>query len=85
VFLDLMMPGMDGFETLAKIREFDAELPVYALAADASKGEAFYQSCGFTGFLVKPVRSEMLERIIMKHLRREMMDQPREEKEEGTH
>ncbi|MBQ6400309.1 MAG: response regulator [Clostridia bacterium] len=83
VFLSLMMQGIDGFETLAKIREYDASLPVYALAPDASRGESFFLSCGFNGFLVKPIRSEMLEKTIMKHLPKEMMDQPGEEKE-GT-
>lgn len=33
VFLDLKMPGMNGVETLTKIREFSARLPVYIVTA----------------------------------------------------
>ena len=45
VLLDHMMPGMDGIETLEKIREFKPDLPVYALTANAMAGGAeFYMS-----------------------------------------
>ncbi|MBI5599084.1 MAG: response regulator [Deltaproteobacteria bacterium] len=35
VFLDFMMPGMDGAETLGKIREMDASLPVIMVTSYA--------------------------------------------------
>ena len=78
VLLDHMMPEMDGVETLARIREFDTELPVYALTANASVGEEFYTSRGFNGYLSKPVDTEMLEKTIMKHLPEEMMEKATE-------
>ncbi len=37
VFLDLTMPGMDGFETLERIKKLDADLPVVILSADRQK------------------------------------------------
>lgn len=76
VLMDHMMPGMDGIETLEKIREFDKDTPVYALTANATSGEDFYKSKGFEGYLSKPIESEVLEETIMKHLPEEMMEKP---------
>ena len=76
VLLDHMMPGMDGIETMAEIRKFDTDLPVYALTANATAEEGFYESKGFNGYLAKPVDSATLEKTIMKHLPEEMMEQP---------
>ena len=79
VLLDHMMPGMDGVETVEKIRQFAPDLPVYALTANATQGEEFYISKGFNGYLSKPVDSILLERTIMKHLPSEMMMKPEAE------
>lgn len=77
VLLDHMMPGMDGLETVAKIRQTQPDLPVYALTANATAGgEEFYKSKGFDGYLAKPIDSVALERAIMKHLPEEMMMKP---------
>ncbi|MCR4787779.1 MAG: response regulator [Lachnospiraceae bacterium] len=76
VLLDHMMPGMDGIETVAKIRETDKDLPVYALTANSTFGEDFYVSKGFNGYLSKPIDSETLEKAIMRHLPEEMMEKP---------
>ncbi|MBO4337106.1 MAG: response regulator [Lachnospiraceae bacterium] len=78
VLLDHMMPGMDGVETVAEIRKFDKDLPVYALTANAAAGEDFYRSKGFNGYLAKPIDSRALERAIMRHLPEEMMEKPTE-------
>ena len=79
VFLDHMMPGMDGIETMALIRKDYPELPVYALTANVTEGEEFYISKGFNGYLSKPVDCEILERTIMRHLPEEIMAKPVEE------
>ncbi len=76
VLLDHMMPGMDGVETVGKIREFAPDLPVYALTANATAGEEFYKSKGFNGYLSKPIESEVLEMTLMKHLPEEMVKKP---------
>ena len=78
VFLDHMMPEMDGVETLSRIREIAPDLPVYALTANTGVGEDFYTSKGFNGYLTKPVDSRALEEVIMKHLPEEMMEKPEE-------
>ncbi len=68
ILLDHMMPGMDGIETLARIRETHPDLPVYALTANSTAGEEFYKSKGFNGYLSKPIDSVVLEKTILKHL-----------------
>ncbi|MCR5418825.1 MAG: response regulator [Lachnospiraceae bacterium] len=79
VLLDHMMPGMDGLQTIAKIRETHPELPVYALTANATAGgEEFYRSKGFDGYLSKPVDCEALETAIMRHLPERMIQRPGE-------
>ena len=79
VLLDHMMPGMDGVETLEKIRRFAPDLPVYALTANQAAGEQFYISKGFNGYLSKPVDSRLLEATILKHLPPEMVEKPEKE------
>ena len=74
VLLDHMMPGMDGIETVEKIREFAPELPVYALTANSTAGEDFYKSKGFNGYLSKPVDTEILEKTILSHLPESMVE-----------
>ena len=76
VLLDHMMPGMDGVETVERIRVDNPDLPVYALTANSTLGEDFYLSKGFTGYLAKPIDSKALEITIMKHLPPEMMMKP---------
>ncbi|WP_051656713.1 hybrid sensor histidine kinase/response regulator [Butyrivibrio sp. AE3004] len=79
VLLDHMMPGLDGIETLAIIREFNKDVPVYALTANSIAGEEFYKEKGFNGFLSKPIDSETLETTIMKHIPENKMEIPTRE------
>ena len=81
VLLDHMMPGMDGIETLARIRADYPDLPVYALTANSTAGEEFYTSKGFNGYLSKPVDSEILESTILKHLPPEMVMKKEDDEE----
>ena len=71
IFMDYLMPEMDGIETLHEIRNRDLPLnkqtPVVALTANAIAGaREMYLKEGFTDYLMKPVRGEELERM-MKH------------------
>ncbi|MBR4319551.1 MAG: response regulator, partial [Oscillospiraceae bacterium] len=64
-----------------KIREFNQQLPVYAITANATEGEEFYRTKGFNGYLPKPIDCEALERTIMQHVPDKMMKKfPKEEK-----
>lgn len=58
VFLDIQMPGIDGFETLKRIRANPAfkKLMVIAMTAHAQEGyKEFCLEQGFTSYLAKPI------------------------------
>ena len=73
VFLDHMMPEMDGIETLEKIKASQSidihGTPIIALTANAVSGaREMYLKAGFTDYLTKPIRYEQLEKMILKYL-----------------
>lgn len=71
VFLDHMMPEMDGIETLTKIKEEKlAEATVFvALTANAIHGaKQSYLDAGFDDYLSKPFTGEEIERCLFSHL-----------------
>ncbi len=76
VFLDHMMPGMDGIETLHVIkREKLCEgVPIVMLTANAIKGDREkYLAEGFDDFLSKPILPEKLDKMLLKHLPAELI------------
>lgn len=71
IFLDHMMPEMDGIEALSIMREkpFGKDVPIIMLTANAIIGaKEQYLEQGFDGFLSKPIVLNELHTIIKKHL-----------------
>lgn len=73
IFLDHMMPGFDGVETLKKIREIKdgiyQDLPIIALTANTISGaREMFRNEGFTEFIPKPIERAVLERVLRKVL-----------------
>ena len=70
IFMDHMMPGMNGLETTKIIRGMGYDHPVVALTANAFKDSAkMFMSNGFSGFISKPIDIDKLnvylERFIL--------------------
>lgn len=86
IFMDQMMPGMDGVETLSRLREIkkgNKSTPVIALTANALVGvkEEMLEE-GFDDFLGKPMDLTELENVLirfLKELQEEMPEAGREE------
>lgn len=72
VFLDHMMPGMDGIETVQKLRSMDGirkNLPVIALTANVfSDAKVYFTQEGFSDFLAKPINVKELHNILLQYL-----------------
>ncbi len=80
VFVDHLMPDMDGIETLHYMKEEKGgDKPVYiALTANAIAGaREMYLEAGFNDYISKPVNGEHLERLIKSYLPPEkLLDTP---------
>ena len=73
IFMDHMMPVMDGIETMKRIRANYAkerlDVPIVALTANAvSTAKETLISVGFDGFVSKPIELVELERVLRKLL-----------------
>ncbi|MCR5234212.1 MAG: response regulator, partial [Lachnospiraceae bacterium] len=73
IFMDHLMPGMDGIECLEALRSqmggLNRNTPVIILTANAgSENRELYNKVGFDGYLVKPVSGEAMEEILMHHI-----------------
>lgn len=78
IFLDHMMPQMDGIETLHHMKEMkenlSADTPVIALTANAIQGaREMYLQEGFKEFLAKPIQPDQLEKMIVSLLPEELI------------
>ena len=88
VFMDHMMPEMDGIETVKHIRQWEKEqkkeeavrLKIVALTANAVSGmkEMFLEK-GFDDFISKPIETLRLREILKKWLPAEMQIEKKEE------
>jgi len=78
IFLDHMLPGMDGIEVLKRSKSLEGNLcagvPVIVLTANAIKGvREMYINEGFDDYLSKPIESRKLEEMLKKYLPKELV------------
>ena len=71
IFMDHMMPGMDGVETMEKMRKLPGgkEAVIIVLTANAISGVSYeYRKAGFEDFLAKPIDPQNMDRILRAYL-----------------
>ena len=87
IFMDHMMPKMDGIETTKIIRDTGYSHPIVALTANALEGQAeIFLNNGFDGFISKPIDIRQLNLSLNKLIRDkqppEVIEKARREKVE---
>ncbi len=77
VVLDVMMPGLNGYEVLQRLRAADEQLPVLMLTAkDATADQVQGLESGADDYVIKPFTFEVLLARIRSLLRRQQVDHP---------
>lgn len=89
IFMDHLMPVMDGIECLHAIRTqvggLNQDTPVVALTANAgSEEQALYRREGFDGYLLKPVSGIQLETELLRHLPKQLINMTNDTGSAGT-
>ena len=76
IFMDHMMPEMDGIETTRKIRETGYKGSIVALTANALLGnDEMFRQNGFDDFISKPINVQRLNTILVKFIRDKYPDE----------
>ena len=76
IFMDHMMPGMDGVETMEKIRQMEGgeNADIIVITANALNGvQEEYMNMGFQDYLAKPIDPVRMEAKLRKHLNPELI------------
>jgi len=70
IFMDHMMPGMDGIEATSAMRSMGYTHPIVALTANAVKGQAeMFLNNGFSGFMSKPIDINLLNSYLVRFVK----------------
>ena len=70
IFMDHMMPGMDGIEAARQIHETGYKEPIVALTANVILGQSeLFVENGFSGFVSKPIDIQSLNVYLMRLIR----------------
>ncbi len=69
IFMDIHMPGMDGFEAMRRIRKQDQKTPIVGLSADAfNEQQKRAISAGFTDYITKPIQVNRVIECLRQYL-----------------
>jgi len=76
IFMDIKMPGIDGFETTGIIRDISGsyykEVPIIALTASTLKNDHHkFKECGMNGHVLKPFNPEEIKKLLFGFFSRE--------------
>ena len=79
IFLDYMMPEMNGIDTLEHIRKMPGSkftaLPIIALTANVVSGaREMFLEAGFDDFMAKPISIDKMDRVLRKYLPKELIN-----------
>ena len=70
IFMDHMMPNMDGVEATKALRDMGYDAPIVALTANIVMNQTLrYMENGFTDFISKPIDAEHLDLCLNKYIR----------------
>ncbi len=70
ILMDLQMPIMDGFEATRKIREFNRDIPIFALSAAVMEHDKELTiAAGMNDHLAKPINVDELQRLLEHYLK----------------
>jgi len=85
IFMDHMMPEMDGIEATKRIREF-SNLPIIALTANAVSGtREIFLAKGFNDFISKPIDTIKLNAVLEKWIPKEKQEALKPETGDESH
>lgn len=71
ILLDIKMPGIDGIETLRRLKEKDKDLKIIMVTGRKPEEEEAFDRCrqlGALDYIHKPLELDELEQIVMKTL-----------------
>lgn len=71
ILLDIKMTGIDGVETLRRIRETDKETKVMMVTGRKPEEDGMFDKChalGIVDYIHKPLEMDELEKIVLKEL-----------------
>lgn len=73
VLLDIKMPGIDGIETLRRIKGIDQNIKVIMVTGRKAEEESSLEKCrelGVLDYIHKPLELDELERVVMETLKK---------------
>ncbi|MDR0320210.1 MAG: response regulator [Treponema sp.] len=86
IFMDHMMPGMDGIEAAKILRNMGYKKPIVALTANALAGQAeIFMKNGFDDFISKPIDIRQLNAVLNKMIRDKQTPEVLEEASKQRH